>query len=398
MSSATLRTTWRRVCASVLWLITLWLSAFNAQAHSTSTAYLEVDTATPGMPALQWRVALRDLDALLNLDANGDAQLTWGEVADRTADINALAVSALGVMRGTQACALRFASPQYVRLGDVGYAQIEATAACGVGDRLTLDYRLFENVDPSHRVLISVQGVSQPRIVSPGARVELASAAAAAGSTVDSAADVPSGFSGFLSSGIAHIAGGFDHVLFLLCLLLPAVLQRQYISNAAQWKARDNVQGALLAVIWIATAFTVAHSITLALATFGVIRIPARVIEPLIALTIVATALNNVWPVVTRRLAAVAFAFGLIHGFGFAEVLAPLALPRTELAWALLGFNLGVEIGQIAIVAGAFVVLATLRRWSGYPRWILRFGSVVIAIVATLWFIERVFDLKILGF
>ena len=263
--------------------------------------------------------------------------------------------------------------------------------------RLTLDYRLFENVDPSHRVLISVRG-SPPRIVSPGTTVDVASVADTAGSAAESTADGPSSFSGFLSSGIAHIAGGFDHVLFLLCLLLPAVLQRRSASTASQWVARDNVQGALLAVIWIATAFTVAHSITLALATFGVIRIPARVIEPLIALTIVATALNNVWPIVTRRLAAVAFGFGLIHGFGFAEVLAPLSLPRPELAWALLGFNLGVEIGQIAIVAGAFVVLATLRRWSGYPRWILQLGSIVIAGIATLWFIERVFDLKILGF
>ncbi|MBC8117976.1 MAG: HupE/UreJ family protein [Burkholderiaceae bacterium] len=392
MSSAALRITGRIVCASALSLI-----AFNACAHSTSTAYLEVDAATHGTPALQWRVALRDLDALLNLDANGDAQLTWGEVADRSADINALAVSALSVTRGTQACALRFAAPQYVRLADVGYAQLDATAACGGGDKLTLDYRLFENVDPSHRVLISVRG-APPRIVAPGAQVELSSAARVSDSAADSAADVPSGFSGFVSSGIAHIAGGFDHVLFLLCLLLPAVLQRQRAGQTDRWIPRDNTQGALVAVIWIATAFTVAHSITLALATFGVIRIPARVIEPLIALTIVATALNNVWPVVTRRLAAVAFAFGLIHGFGFAEVLAPLSLPRAELAGALLGFNLGVEIGQIAIVAGAFVVLASLRRWSGYPRWILRLGSIVIAIVATLWFIERVFDLEILGF
>ena len=115
-------------------------------------------------------------------------------------------------------------------------------------------------------------------------------------------------------------------------------------------------------------------------------------------MTILFAALNNVWPVVTRRLATVAFAFGLIHGFGFAEVLAPLSLPRSDLALALLGFNLGVELGQIAIVAGAFVVLATLRRWTGYARWILALGSALIANIATLWFVERVFDVSILGF
>jgi hypothetical protein len=215
--------------------------------------------------------------------------------------------------------------------------------------------------------------------------------------SADATDEVPSGFAGFLASGIAHIAGGYDHVLFLLCLLLPAVLQRQNADNTDRWVARENLTSALVAVVWIATAFTIAHSITLGLATFGVIRIPASVIEPLIALTILVTALNNVWPVVTRRLAAVAFAFGLIHGFGFAEVLAPLSLPRGELGTALLGFNLGVEIGQLAIVAAAFLVLSALRRWSGYARWILGLGSMLIAIVAVLWFIERVFDVTILG-
>jgi hypothetical protein len=196
-----------------------------------------------------------------------------------------------------------------------------------------------------------------------------------------------------LWSGIEHIAGGFDHLLFLLTLLLPSVVQRR----AGHWMAQTDIRRALTAVIWIVTAFTLAHSLTLALASFGIIRIPARVIEPLIALTILATALNNVWPVVTRRLAAVAFGFGLIHGIGFAEVLAPLSLPRGELALALLGFNLGVEIGQISIVAAAFMVLAAVRRWSRYPRWVLGLGSAMIAVISVLWLFERLFNVSILS-
>ncbi len=362
------------------------LGSPGADAHSTSTAYLEVDSTSAATPALQWRIALRDLDALLDLDANSDGQLVWSEVADRAQDISALAASGITIKSDTSSCALRFAAPRYVRIADAGYAQLDATAACNASGSMTLGYRLFEGVDPSHRVLIRMQGVSQPRIVGPGATVTLTDAGPAT--------DAPSGFTGFLLSGIAHIAGGFDHVLFLLCLLLPAVLQRR----DGHWVPRENPASALMAVVWIATAFTVAHSLTLALATFDIVRIAANVIEPLIALTIVATALNNVWPLVTRRLAVVAFFFGLIHGFGFAEVLAPLSLPRSELGWALLGFNLGVEIGQLAIVAAAFVVLAALRRWAGYPRWILGLGSALIAIVAALWFIERVFDVVILGF
>ena len=375
-----------RALLSAVVVAALSLFGTGAHAHSTSTAYLEIDAITPSAPSLQWRIALRDLDALLDLDANGVGQLTWGEVADRTTDIVTLAASRVAVKSGSAACGLRFDSPRYVRLADAGYVHLDGTATCGASGPLTLDYRLFEGVDPSHRVLVSMRGVSQPRIIEPGATVTLAGA--------DTAADAPSGFRGFLWSGTAHISGGFDHVLFLLTLLLPAVLQRR----DGRWVARDDVKSALVSVIWIATAFTIAHSITLALATFGVIRIPARVIEPLIALTILSTAINNVWPVLTQRIAAVAFAFGLIHGFGFAEVLAPLSLPRGELGMALLGFNLGVEIGQLAIVAGAFFVLATLRRWSGYTRWVLGLGSVLIAIVAALWFVERVFDISILGF
>jgi hypothetical protein len=355
-------------------------------AHSTSTAYLEVDAGTANAPQLQWRIALRDLDALLSLDANGDVQLTWGEVADRSAEITALAASKLVVMADGAPCTLRLDPPQYVRLGDAGYAHLRATAACGARTVSTIEYRLFEGIDPSHRVLISVRSNDRPRIVAPGATIDVAASAAAH--------DAPSGFSGFLASGMAHIAGGIDHVLFLLTLLLPAVLLRR----DGHWLPRHSVQGALVAVVWIVTAFTIAHSITLGLATFGVIRIPARVIEPLIALTILATALNNVRPLVTQRLAVVAFAFGLIHGFGFAEVLTPLSLPRAELALALLGFNLGVELGQLGIVAVAFFGLATLRRWPGYPRWILTLGSALIATVAALWLIERVFDVSILGF
>ena len=363
------------------------LSSSGVNAHSTSTAYLEVGESPAATPTLQWRIALRDLDALLDLDTNSDGQLLWGEVADRAKDIDALAASAITVRSGANVCTLRFNQPRYVRRADAGYAQLDAAAACDATGPLTLDYRLFEGVDPSHRVLLTMRGVSEPRIVAPGATVRL--------TAVSPATEARSNFVGFLFSGIAHIAGGYDHVLFLLCLLLPAVLQRS--DRTRRWVGSENLTGALVAVIWVATAFTIAHSLTLALATFGVIRIPASVIEPLIALTILATALNNVWPVVTQRLAVVAFVFGLIHGFGFAEVLAPLSLPRSELGWALLGFNLGVEAGQLAIVAGAFLVLATLRRWSGYTRWVLGFGSMVIAIVATLWFTERVFDVTNLG-
>jgi hypothetical protein len=194
------------------------------------------------------------------------------------------------------------------------------------------------------------------------------------------------------SDGVGHILGGLDHLLFLVALMLPAVVERR----GGRWAARNDLRAALLQVVWIATAFTVAHSITLGLASFGLVRVPASIIEPLIAATVLATALNNLWPIVTTRLALAAFGFGLVHGFGFAEVLAPLGLLPRDLAPALLAFNLGVEVGQLIVVVGAFALLALARRWSGYPRWILGGGTVGLALLAAAWVVERVSDAALL--
>ena len=213
----------------------------------------------------------------------------------------------------------------------------------------------------------------------------------AGGGELDLARAADTSFGALLADGIAHIVGGPDHLLFLVALLLPAVLVRQ----GGRWQARTQLRPALAEVAWIVTAFTVAHSITLGLASFRMVELPARVIEPLIAASVLAAALNNLKPLVTRRLAWVAFAFGLVHGFGFAEVLAPLDLPPPRLALALAGFNLGVEIGQLAIVAFAFAALAALRHWRGYPRWILAGGSALTALVACAWLIERAFDVPV---
>ncbi|MFN3564904.1 MAG: HupE/UreJ family protein [Burkholderiaceae bacterium] len=360
------------------WLLCLlWVLPCLASAHSASTAYLRVEPDERGVE-LQWRIALRDLDLLLDLDADGDGRLTWGEVLDRSAAIDALARERL-VPRPTDGrCDLRFAAPRFARIDDFGFVQLDGRADCAAR---AFEYRLFEGVDPSHRVLVSIAGEAAPRVLAPGASIGLDAARA----------DAPRGFAAFVTEGITHIAGGFDHVLFLLGLMLPAVLRRE----GGRWVARDELRGAAAAVVWIATAFTVAHSLTLAAASFGWVRNSPRIIEPLIAATVLATALNNLWPVVTRRLALVAFGFGLIHGFGFAEVLAPLALPRMELALALAGFNLGVEIGQLAIVGTCFALLAALRRWPGYPRWVLVPGSALLALAAGVWIVERVFDLSL---
>ena len=158
----------------------------------------------------------------------------------------------------------------------------------------------------------------------------------------------------------------------------------------------SDLRDAFWGVLKVVTAFTVAHSITLSAAALGWVSLPSRLVESVIAASVVLAALNNVRPVIEERRWLMAFVFGLIHGFGFASVLADLGLPRNALLLALVGFNLGVEAGQLAIVA-AFLPLAFLLRATPlYRRGIMTGGSVLIAVVAGIWLLERAFDLRII--
>jgi hypothetical protein len=179
----------------------------------------------------------------------------------------------------------------------------------------------------------------------------------------------------FTRSGMEHIAIGPDHVLFLVGLLL--------------------LGGTFWQLVRIVTAFTLAHSVTLTLAALDIFSPPARVIEPLIALSICAVGLSNLAPrsSKTRDIRAwMAFAFGFIHGFGFAYVLRDLELPRAALGWSLFAFNLGVEIGQLAIV----LVVAGLLAWVARRTPILHrrigvAGSLVVLWAGFFWLVQRLF-------
>ena len=168
------------------------------------------------------------------------------------------------------------------------------------------------------------------------------------------------------------------------------------VRGKKRWVPSEGFRAAFIDVLKIVTAFTVAHSITLSLATLQVVSLPARISESAIAMSVVLAALNNLFPIILGRRWVVAFCFGLIHGFGFASVLTDLGLPSGVLALALVGFNLGVEVGQIAIVAIFLPVAYLLRRTWLYRSLVLVGGSSAIVAVAALWFVERAFNLKFL--
>lgn len=198
-------------------------------------------------------------------------------------------------------------------------------------------------------------------------------------------------FTGTVALGMEHIFIGTDHILFVLVLLLPAVM---VFSLAEGWAPVPSFGAGLWRVIKIATSFTIAHSITLALGGLGIIELPSKIVETIIALSIVATAFHNLKPIFANREALIAFVFGIFHGFGFAGLLSDLGVGQGQRLLSLFGFNVGVEIGQAVIIVLLFPALYLLRRTTLYP-WILRGGSMLLALVATIWAIERIFETEL---
>jgi HupE / UreJ protein len=368
-------------------------AATAAWAHKASDAYLQVN-ASGGELTVRVDIALRDLDAALDIDTDGNGRLTWGEVRAGWPAIDAFVTSHLEV----DGCALGAPVRALERRTDGVYAALTFSSKCSPGVQPALRYTAFAEIDPTHRGIARISTAGQPdvvRVLDPRASVEMAAAQATGPSSASVApaatADAPASF-GFLSEGVHHIVTGYDHVLFLMCLLFPAVL----IRTPSGWKPRRTLREAMWPVLGIVTAFTVAHSITLGLAAMKWVSLPSRIIEPAIAMTIVLAALNNIWPIFRGRVIGVTFAFGLLHGFGFASVLSELNLPAAHFALALLQFNLGLELGQVMIVLVAISLMFLARNRRGYVPWVIRGGSAVAMLIAALWFVERTADVALL--
>ncbi len=351
--------------------------AARADAHPAPFSYLDLRLAAG---AADGTLTVHDLDAAFELGLQDAAALRDPTVAKRHGDaLAAVLARRLRVqLDGRDAVvSLSDVTPVPDRQALQFAVRLDAT---GLPGRLDLETTLFP-YDPAHQTFVNVYegGTLRQQAILDA---QHATFTYYAGSWQGVGAVLAT----FVPAGASHIAIGPDHLLFLLGLLL--------------------LGGTLRRLGLIVTAFTVGHTVTLSLAALGVVTPSGSIIEPLIALSVVLVGVDNL--LVGDRVAQAGAAadggaardlrpwlaglFGLVHGFGFASVLREFGLPREALGWSLFGFNLGVELGQLAFVLPVAVLLATLRR--GAPLAAARLavvGSVVVALAGTGWFVQRVF-------
>lgn len=365
----------RRLLLSVLLLA--WL--VPASAHRASDAFVTL-SSKDGALSGSWEIALRDLEAAITIDGDRDHQITWGELRAARPQLEQRLPPFLKPATNAGPCTLRIVDLQINQRVDGPYAWLGLAGECAEDSGpLSLQYRFMFDIDPTHRAILSLSddsGQVQTAVLSPAAD-RFPAGAGAAGWFGQ--------FASYVREGVVHIWAGYDHILFLLSLLLPCVLVRE----SGRWRAVAGGREAIREVLIVVTAFTIAHSVTLSLSALDLVRLPSRLVESVIALTVLLAALNNVWPLVTRHRAAVALGFGLIHGFGFASALGEVGLPTGVRLLGLAGFNVGVELGQLAIVAAVMPLLYLLRTTQVYEKVVLQGGSLVVAVLAGVWLVER---------
>ena len=414
--------------------LVLGMACTPVQAHKGSDAYLDVQQAGQGAtpPAdagaapvdtfrLVLAVAVRDLDLVVPIDSNADAQVTWAEVKAATPQVLALLnkTASLGVPAGSPdvgaagatgpqaACRLDWQADGLERRSDGVYFRAAAQALCPAGRALNFSYRLLKNEDSTHRLLVAgrVGGKDLLSTLSPQQGSLLLSPGRESGvglsGDAQTASPEPSNrlsaLRDYFSLGMHHLLQGYDHLAFLLALVLPLQLslrrnptrQPDLLVRAGS-SLRHAGRSNWLALLRTVTAFTIGHSITLILATFGLTQASPAWIEPAIALSIAVTALLNLRPVRWLRVDVLALLFGMIHGFGFAGLLLEAAAPGGLLPWALAGFNLGVEAGQLIAVVGWVLVSQALVGRPWYGRVVVRGGSALLIVLAAWWFWQRV--------
>ncbi|MEJ2540865.1 MAG: HupE/UreJ family protein, partial [Gemmatimonadota bacterium] len=257
----------------------------------------------------------------------------------------------------------------------------------GIPDVVNVEYSVLFDVDRQHRNFLLVEHNWRTATFNNEGQVSLVFTPGRTQQSLDlTSSSIWRGLAGLIWLGVLHIWIGIDHILFLVALMLPAVLVRK----DGRWQAVGSFKEGFFNIVAVITFFTLAHSVTLALAGLGIIHLPSAFVESVIAASIAVAAAANLLPRLRVREWTLAFVFGLFHGFGFASVMGDIGVGTDHLAVSVFGFNVGVELGQLVIIAAIFPALFLLRDRRVYVP-AMKVGSLALIAIATVWFGERAF-------
>lgn len=378
-----------RLALLVSFVALLWAPAAShatTAAHAPNQAYMFLKFYSDSTLA-RLELFVPDLERALSLGWPSTGRPSKASVDSNLTKVRAYAEAHFALANGAQR-----ETPNYVgwdfRTTETGdYVLLEYVIRQPAPPKLTITLTPFFEDNNTHRNLVVIQHNWKTGTFDNDFNVSLILSPSEPTQVLDlTSSSLWKGFVALVKLGVWHIWIGIDHILFLFALILPSVLQRD--ETGKRWKPADRFGTAFFKILTIVTCFTVAHTITLSLAALGVVDVASRLVETVIAASIAIAALHNLWPVAKVNEAVIAFVFGLFHGFGFASVLGSLGLGTDHLVLSLLGFNVGVELGQVAIIACIFPILFFLRRLKIYDLG-FRLASVGLIAIALLWVAER---------
>ncbi|MDY6976007.1 MAG: HupE/UreJ family protein [Pseudomonadota bacterium] len=351
--------------------------SFPALSHELSNGYLTLKNDSGETLSGELLLKPKEIGQAAGLDINNDGNLTWGEVIRNHNLVNGYIQNHL-IIRGSETrCTVSLASPSIRDISAESLLVYPLSVNCAFLNEVSVRYTGLVSDFPTHKLLTSITLNEQTSVHVLDSEQTFVSVSPKNSHWI-------SQFSEMVYQGIWHIFIGLDHILFLVATLLTVNLLRK----SKRWVKEKSIKRIVKSTVILVSTFTLAHSITLTLTALDFITLNSRIVELGIAISVAITALNNVYPVI-MRLGFVTFGFGLLHGMGFASVFGDLNAQSGSLVMNVLAFNLGVEIGQLAIVALLLPILILLRNVRLYSKAIMPIASSIIAVIALNWTLQR---------
>lgn len=366
-------------------------TAVDSHAHSAGSSYLYLQIY-PDKISGRFEIALVDLNPALGL-AGTELEITADNLDRRIGFLQGYFLEHVTISDDEEPLSINFKRHDMLDT-EGGYVLIpfDLGGLERVPETLTFDYSFLFDEDPSHRGFLLVEHNWATGTFANENRVSLVFAPGSRHQVFDlTSSGHLRGFLALVHLGAEHMVLGLDHVFFLMALLLTVALRRE----AGVWLPLERLQPALWNVFVIVTAFAAAHAVALTLAALGLLRLPEALVETMIAASTTLVALNILFPLFRGRIWWIVFGLSLFHGMGFAGGLMDLGVLDEHLGLSVVAFNLGIEVGQILIVAVLFPLLFVVRRFTLYRTVFLRVAAVGMIFVSAVWVIERAFGVDI---